>query len=145
MSVDESTSLQLIFDEPILEQQRFAPGYSGYANDVWGVRTATEDVIVRIGRGQEDDGPFWTGCRMMFGIAPGRPDELAVINVALAPLSLLPIPRVLRTGDLQGRPYAVVHLVELADAGQQQKSGQEEPHAQRIGAPHGSSVRLGLL
>ena len=55
--------LQALFCEPILEQQYLDPGYSGHANDVWRVRTATEEVVVRALRRDEAEGPFWDGCQ----------------------------------------------------------------------------------
>lgn len=101
-------NLQQIFAQPILEQVYLDPGYSGHANDIWRVRTRDEDVIVRLHRAGEGSGPFWSGCHELFGIAPGQPWELQAINTSLAAVSTIPIPRVLRKGEIEGRHYVIV-------------------------------------
>src|SRR5438094_551346 len=100
--------LQALFCEPILEQQYLDPGYSGHANDVWRVRTATEEVVVRALRRDEAEGPFWDGCHNLFGIDPRVLADQSPLNAMLAALSPIPVPRVLRHGDVDGRAAIVV-------------------------------------
>lgn len=104
MTVD----LQAIFHEPIPEQVYLDPGYSGHANDVWKVRTPSETVVVRAYRWGEPGGPFWGGCNALFGLDPSQSSRLEAINAFLRPISPIPVPRVLRTGELDGRQYVVV-------------------------------------
>lgn len=106
-------NLQPLFDEPILEQRELSPGYEDHGNDIVAVTTASGRYVVRLPRigpyGKED--PFWWGCAYLFGIRLGALDQLTAIHTALARVSPLPVPRILRTGQLAGRPYAVLtHL-----------------------------------
>ena len=101
--------LQPLFPEPILAQKRYPAAYSDHTNDVWRVRTATEEVVVRAPRpAAELASPFWWGTRGLFGIDPTRPRRLAALNAQLAALSPLPIPRVLRAGTCAGRECLVL-------------------------------------
>ena len=102
------TDLQALFDEPILEQSYFDPGYSGHASDVWLVRTASGSAVARAFRWGEPGGPFWSGCRYLFGIDPSRVFDLEPLNAQLAEISPIPAPRVLRKGVLDGREWVVV-------------------------------------
>ncbi len=103
-------NLQPLFDEPILEQLYLDPGYSGHANDVWLVRTSHEQVVVRAFRGVLE-GPFWEGCRYLFGIDPSRLFNLEPLNALLARCSPIPVPRVLRKGVVDGRQCVVVEYM----------------------------------
>lgn len=101
--------LQPLFPEPILEQEAYPAAYSDHTNDVWRVRTATEEVIVRAPRpAAELASPFWWGARKLFGLDPTRPRRLAALNARLAALSTLPIPCVLRAGTCAGRECLVL-------------------------------------
>jgi hypothetical protein len=115
----QALDLQPLFAAPILAQVALEPAYPDHTNDVWRVRTAAEDVIVRAPRpAQELVSPFWWGCRQLFGLDPGRPATLAPLNAQLARLSPLPVPLVLRTGEVAGRRCAVVERLpgeRLAD------------------------------
>ena len=104
--------LQPLFPEPILAQAPYPAAYSDHTNDVWRVRTATEEAVVRVPRpAAELASPFWWGARALFGIDPTRPHRLAALNARLAALSPLPIPRVLRVGRCTGRDCLVMeHL-----------------------------------
>jgi aminoglycoside phosphotransferase (APT) family kinase protein len=104
--------LQPLFEQPILEQTVLDPGYSGHANDVWRVRTSTETVIVRSFRGEQPEGPFWHGCRRLFGIDPADLFALEPLNALLGELSPIPVPRVLRTGHIAGRRCLVVEHMQ---------------------------------
>jgi Ser/Thr protein kinase RdoA (MazF antagonist) len=108
-AADADTDLQPLFPDPILEQYPFPPAYSDHTNHVWRVRTATEDVVVRLPRQTGDlDSPFWFGCHHLFGLDPRRPAAVAPVNALLAQLSPLPVPRVLRTAPLAGRSCLIV-------------------------------------
>ena len=108
--------LQPLFSEPILEQAYLDPGYSGHASDVWRVRTASEEVVVRASRvgGGAMGGTlfeFWWGCHHLFGIDPRRVFDLGPLNDLLNRVSPLPAPRVLREGFVEGRPCVVVEWI----------------------------------
>jgi aminoglycoside phosphotransferase len=105
----QTLDLQPLFTAPIREQVALDPAYPDHTNDIWRVRTADEDVIVRAPRPADElVSPFWWGCRRLFGLDPGRPEHLAPLNAQLARLSPLPVPLVLRTGAVAGRQCAVM-------------------------------------
>ena len=107
--------LQPLFAAPIIEQYAYPAAYPDHTNDIWRVRTATED------RGGPRAAP---GRR----VGPRGEPLLARLPPPLRPrpdrhraprddqrdpgrLSPLPIPRVLRSGTVAGRPCLVVeHL-----------------------------------
>lgn len=101
-------NLQPLFPDQILQQLYLEPGYSGHASDVWLVTTATEEVVVRAFRWDEPGGPFWGGCYRLFGVDPRRVSEMQRVNSYLHEVSLIRVPRVLRTGTTEGRRWAVV-------------------------------------
>ncbi len=107
-----SLDLQPLFPDPIVEQEAYPAAYIDHTNDVWRVRTATEEVVVRAPRlAAELASPFWWGGLQLFGLDPTRPRRLAALNERLAALSALPIPRVLRAGTCAGRECLVLeHL-----------------------------------
>lgn len=101
--------LQALFPDTIVEQTAYPAAYTDHTNEVWRVRTATEDVVVRAPRPAAAlASPFWWGATALFGIDPTRPARLAALNATLATLAALPIPRVLRTGTIAGRDCLVV-------------------------------------
>ena len=107
--------LQPLFAAPIIEQRAYPAAYPDHTNDIWRVRTATEEVVVRAPRPAAEwdhaASPFWRGCRHLFGLDPTDTARLATTNALLGGLSPLPIPRVLRSGTVAGRPCLVVeHL-----------------------------------
>ena len=105
--------LQSLFADRILEQKNLDPGYSGHASDVWLVRTANEEAVARATRLiDEPDNEFWRGLKALFGIDPRRVDDLEPVNACLSALSSIPVPRVLRTGEVEGRVHAVVEKME---------------------------------
>lgn len=105
--------LQPLFADPILEQKNLDPGYSGHASDLWLVRTANEEAVVRASRLiEEPDNEFWRGLKGLFGIDPRRVGDLEPVNAYLHALSSIPVPRVLRTGEVEGRVLAVVEKME---------------------------------
>jgi Ser/Thr protein kinase RdoA (MazF antagonist) len=121
-------NLQGLFDQPILEQMSLDPGYSGHANDVWRVRTSSETAIVRAFRGQPE-GPFWDGCRALFGIDPADTFHLESLNRLLAGISPIPVPRVLRKSVVDGRRCVVVELMP----GQPLQGFREQPDGMLYG------------
>lgn len=104
--------LQPLFPEPIVAQTPFTAAYADHTNDVWRVRTATEDVVVRAPRRPDEwdhaASAFWRGCRDLFGLDPTRPERLLAVNDLLARRCPLPVPRALRAGRVAGRPCVVV-------------------------------------
>lgn len=105
--------LQPLFAQPITRLDYLDPGYESHASDVWLVETAVERVVVRISRptaGRDDD-PFWYGCRHLFGIDPQAIFDLELVNALLHRLSSIAVPRVLRKGRLDGRPYVMVEAM----------------------------------
>jgi aminoglycoside phosphotransferase (APT) family kinase protein len=105
--------LQALFAEPTLEVKPLDPGYTDHASDVWLVRTAAEEVVVRASRmNAEPDNDFWVGCRQLFGIDPRRVADMEVINGLLSLLSTIPVPRVLRKAEVEGRLHLVVEKLE---------------------------------
>jgi aminoglycoside phosphotransferase len=101
--------LQPLFPEPIIEQVAYPAAYTDHTNDVWRVRTRSEDVVVRVPRpAAELESAFWWGCHHLFDLALARIERLAPLNDLLARLSPIPVPRVLRTATLAGRSCAVV-------------------------------------
>lgn len=105
-------NLQPLFPDPIIAQAAYPAAYSDHTNDIWRVRTATEDVVVRIPRSpggwDYEARAFWLGCRHLFGLDPTRPARLAPTNDLLARLCPIPVPRVLRQGVVAGHPCLVV-------------------------------------
>lgn len=117
----QTLDLQPLFTTPICEQVALDPAYPDHTNDVWHVKTADEDVIVRAPRPADElVSPFWWGCQELFGLNPSCPARLAPLNAQLARLSPLPVPLVLRTGAVAGRRCAVMERLpgeRLADFG----------------------------
>jgi fructosamine-3-kinase len=110
------SNLQPLFVEPILEQTYLDPGYSGHASDVWLVKTATEEVVVRASRLDSDQGhgtmhEFWWGCNKLFGIDPRRVFDLEPLNTYLNKFSPIPAPRVLRKGQIDDRLCVVLEYM----------------------------------
>jgi hypothetical protein len=57
------SKLQQLFHEPIERITYLDPGYSGHASDVWLVKTAREERVVRSSRWTEaPTREFWWGC-----------------------------------------------------------------------------------
>ncbi len=82
-----SLDLQPLFPDPIVEQEAYPAAYIDHTNDVWRVRTATEEVVVRAPRlAAELASPFWWGGLQLFGLDPTRPRRLAALNERLAAL-----------------------------------------------------------
>lgn len=103
--------LQPIFDSPILEQTYLDRDYSGFGNDVWVVHAAAEHVVVRVSARSGAGGAFWTGVARLFGIDSTDMGRLRVINDAINDAGVFRAPRVLRTGTIDGRTYAVTDLM----------------------------------
>jgi hypothetical protein len=129
--------LQPLFDARIREQTYLDPGYSGHASDVWLVRTATEEAVVRASRvgGGQPGGTmyeFWWGCHHLFGIDPRRVFDQEPLNACLNRVSPIPAPRVLRKGHLEGRPVVVVE--RMPGAALQSFRGQPAALLEEFGA-----------
>lgn len=48
--LDPDVLKAFIRDQPIIELRVLDPGYTGHGSDVWMVRTAAEDIIIRSSR-----------------------------------------------------------------------------------------------
>jgi aminoglycoside phosphotransferase (APT) family kinase protein len=108
-----NVDLQPLFTAPVLRQTLFPDVHPGQASNVWLVETPEESVIVRNTRMNVEPGdPFWWGGRDLFGVDPTNVPALAEINRTLKALSSIPVPSVLRTGFIDGTPYAVVERME---------------------------------
>jgi aminoglycoside phosphotransferase (APT) family kinase protein len=108
-----NVDLQPLFTAPVLRQQLFPDVHPGQASNVWLVETSEESVVVRSTRMTADPvDPFWWGARDLFGVDPTNVLALAEIHRTLMALSSIPVPSVLRTGFIDGTPYAVVERME---------------------------------
>ncbi len=106
-------NLQPLFSAPVLRQTLFPDVHPGQASNVWLVETEEESVIVRSTRmTAEPADAFWWGGRDLFGVDPTHVFALAQVNRVLRELSTIPVPAVLRTGRIDGKPYAVVERME---------------------------------
>lgn len=98
--------LQQLFHEPIKQIAPLDPGYSGHASDVWLVKTASEEHVVRSSRWTEAPSrEFWWGCYDLFGIDPRRMSYFAANTALLASIASIPAPRVHGHRVIAGREY----------------------------------------
>ncbi|PFR50510.1 nitrate reductase [Bacillus cereus] len=101
--------LQQLFASPILSVQTLHPGYEDHASDVFLVKTAFEEVIVRSSKmTEEPNNDFWWGCKNLFGIDPRNVHHLEYIHELLKKHTNLPIPTILQKHVLNGRKYVSV-------------------------------------
>jgi aminoglycoside phosphotransferase (APT) family kinase protein len=104
-------NLQPLFRSPILDQQYLDRDYSGFGNDVWIVRTAEERVVVRVSARKGAGGPFWSGVARLFGVDSTSMEGLRAINDAVSEITGFRAPRVLRSGTIDGRAYAITDVL----------------------------------
>lgn len=103
------SKLQQLFHEPIEGIAYLEPGYSGHASDVWLVKTASEEHVVRSSRWTEAPSrEFWWGCYDLFGIDPRRLRYFEANAAMLGSISDIPVPRVHSHAVIEGREYLVV-------------------------------------
>lgn len=96
-------------DEPVVEVRALDPGYSGHGSDVWLVRTAAGERIIRSSRLQEEpDREFWWGLKALFGVDPRDMDHLEAALGLLGGVPGIPVPRVLARAKVNGREYLAV-------------------------------------
>ncbi|HDR4899112.1 nitrate reductase [Bacillus cereus] len=101
--------LQQLFASPILSIQTLHPGYEEHASDVFLVKTAFEEVIVRSSKmTEEPNNDFWWGCKNLFGIDPRNVHHLEHIHELLKKHTNLPIPSILQKHVLNGRKFVSV-------------------------------------
>lgn len=101
--------LQQLFASPILSVQTLHPGYEDHASDVFLVKTAFEEVIVRSSKmTEEPNNDFWWGCKNLFGIDPRNVHQLETVHTLLQEHTNLPIPTILEKHILNGREFVVV-------------------------------------
>ncbi|TNJ68107.1 aminoglycoside phosphotransferase [Paenibacillus hemerocallicola] len=107
------SNLQQLFDEPIEKIQILDPGYSGHASDVWLVKTASQEVVVRSSRWRnEPDREFWWGCKFMFGIDPRHMIYMKENSKLLQTVSEIALPKILSWAEMDGREYLVVEKMK---------------------------------
>jgi len=101
--------LQPLFHEPIEQIAYLDPGYSGHASDVWLVKTASEEQVVRASRWTEaPNREFWWGCLDLFGIDPRRMLHFQANAAMLSSIEDIPVPRVQAHVTMGDREYLVV-------------------------------------
>jgi len=106
-------SLQRLFDEPIEEVRPLDPGYTDHASDVWLVRMASQEVVVRSSRLQaEPEREFWWGCKHLFGIDPRDMLYFEANLKVLHPIPEVAAPRVISRAKLDGRDYLLVQRMK---------------------------------
>jgi hypothetical protein len=107
--VANEVNLQPLFPRPIRYQSAYPDIHIGHASSVWMVETDEEEVVVRTTRMREvpmED--FWWGIHHLFGVDPTHVFALEPLNDLLNQLSSIPVPRVLRKGHVDEKPYVVV-------------------------------------
>ncbi|WP_274366285.1 phosphotransferase [Paenibacillus thermotolerans] len=103
-----NSNLQQLFKEPIQQIMYLDPGYSGHASDVWLIKTALEEYVVRSSRWNEPPSrEFWWGCLELFGIDP-RQMRYFEANTAILSSKGIPVPRIHKHAIIEGREYLVV-------------------------------------
>ncbi|SDX03635.1 phosphotransferase [Paenibacillus sp. CF384] len=101
--------LQQLFDEPIEQITVLDPGYSGHASDVWLVKTAAGEQVVRVSRMKEaPTHEFWWGCHDLFGIDPRHMRHFIANAAMLRTIVDIPAPRVHKHQIIEGGEYLVV-------------------------------------
>ena len=100
-------------DEPIVELLALDPGYSGHGSDVWLIRTAASEMIVRSSRLREEpDHEFWWGLKQLFGVDPRDMIHFEANLKLLGGIPDIPVPQVLVRKSLHGREYLAVERME---------------------------------
>jgi histidinol-phosphate phosphatase family protein len=103
---------QKYFDEEIEEITMLNPGYEDHGSDIWNVRTASGEYIVRASRMQDEpQNEFWWGCKKIFGIDPRNVHEMEGINVQIARQNSFPVPEVLCQFELN-REYIMLEKLQ---------------------------------
>jgi aminoglycoside phosphotransferase (APT) family kinase protein len=107
MGID--SKLQQLFHEPIEQITYLEPGYSGHASDVWLVKTASREHVVRSSRLTEAPSrEFWWGCYDLFGIDPRRMCHFEANAAMLGSIADIPVPRVHTHAVIDGSEYLVI-------------------------------------
>lgn len=103
------STLQQLMHEPIESITTLDPGYSGHASDVWLVKTASEEHVIRSSRWTEAPSrEFWWGCYDLFGIDPRRMRHFEANAAMLSSSADIPAPRVVAHATIECREYLVV-------------------------------------
>ncbi|UVI33145.1 aminoglycoside phosphotransferase family protein [Paenibacillus spongiae] len=105
--------LQPLFNEMIEEITLLDPGYSGHASDVWSVKTASQEVIVRSSRlRDEPNREFWWGCKFLFGIDPRQKLYFQENAKLLNRISDIPVPNIIAHHILEDREFLIVEKMK---------------------------------
>jgi len=98
-------NLQSLFNDPI----QSVTNLEGHASNIWHVRTTNEDVIVRAsGVCENDEAPFITGCKELYGVELNKTFDIELINKELSLYSPIPIPEFIRKDEIAGTEFVVV-------------------------------------
>lgn len=112
-NLSERMQLQRLFKEEIISMELQDPGYSGHASDVWIVKTASGESVVRRSRLiDEPDHEFWWGLLYLFGIDPRYVAYFEKNSELLNTISEIPAPKVLSKAELDGKEYPVVEKMK---------------------------------
>lgn len=107
--LDPDVLKAFIRDQPIIELRVLDPGYTGHGSDVWMVRTAAEDIIIRSSRLRgEPEQEFWWGLKALFGVDPRDMVHFEAALRLLGGIPDIPVPRVLGRKRVNGREYLAV-------------------------------------
>ncbi|WP_422661248.1 aminoglycoside phosphotransferase family protein [Paenibacillus sp. EC2-1] len=101
--------LQELFHDPIERITSLDPGYSGHASDVWLVKTARGEYVVRSSRMTEAPSrEFWWGCYDLFGIDPRQMRHFEKNAAMLGSILDIRVPQVYSRTDIDNKEYLVV-------------------------------------
>lgn len=110
---DPAVLATFLGDEPVVEALALDPGYSGHGSDVWLVRTAAEERIIRSSRLREEpDHEFWWGIKALFGVDPRDMSHFEAALRLLGGVPDIPVPRVLARAKVNGREYLAVERMK---------------------------------
>jgi aminoglycoside phosphotransferase (APT) family kinase protein len=100
-------------DRPVVEVLALDPGYPDHGSDVWLVRTAEEEWIIRSSRMREEpDHEFWWGLKALFGVDPRNMDHFEAALKLLSGVPDIPVPRMLAREKASGREYLAVERMK---------------------------------
>jgi aminoglycoside phosphotransferase (APT) family kinase protein len=100
--------MQSLFTNKILRTKSLHPDYDDHASSVTLVETEEGEYVVRSSSIIQLDNEFWWGSHRLFGLDPRSAFHLEHINDVLFSTSVIPVPRVIHKGLINGRETVVV-------------------------------------
>lgn len=101
-----------LFGDTYCSQQLIPVHHPGQANWVWRVDTTDGPYIVRTSRfADPPDEDFWQGALRLFGANTASLQGMLWAERVLRPVSPLPLPKILRQEQWQGRRYLIVEYL----------------------------------